>query len=218
MKKIILSLLLLATCLGNTTVAQTMTDMWLTIPQSIIGPISKNERLDLTDLYLFGAEAHIASPMGDTIKLTTLQPTYMQLRTSKASTIQVKMIATGKKDHLFVVIKTIEGPIANSHIKIYNSQWEELPADNHLTLPTVATFFHNNTPPTEQQLHQVKLPCIQYTMCDNNNDIIATATFLSALDINTRPSFEELCSRNLILEWRGKKWKKPLPTTLPDEQ
>lgn len=182
-----------------------------------MGDISQNQRLDLIDLYRNNLPAHTATAMGDTLRLITLQPTYMHLRTSKASTIEMKIIGSGKRS-LYVVINTIESPTAHSHIDIYNSQWEKLDPDKYLTLPTVATFFNNNTPPTDEQLSQVKLPFIQYTMRDDNNNIIATATFISTLDIELQRTFEQQCSRNLILKWKGKKWREPQPTTLIQEQ
>lgn len=193
-----------------------MTDVWLNIPQSVVGNITPNERLDLIDLYQYGLLACIEAPMGDTIRLTTLQPTYMQLRTSKVSTTQVKMIGKGRK-LIYVVVKSIEAPTPNSHIEIYNAQWEQLPTEKYLTLPTVATFFNKSTPPTPKLLSYVTLPFIQYTLCDDNNDIIATASFISTLDINIQPTFEAQCSSNLLLKWKGRKWEKPQPLSPADK-
>ena len=77
--------------------AQTIADAWVNMPAHIMPLIGKNARLDMIDLYKAGMSAKIPTFTGDTVHLSALGNTYLNLRTSKASTIQLKQIKSGKK-------------------------------------------------------------------------------------------------------------------------
>ncbi len=203
--KHLILLIIIATSL--TTQAQTMADIWITIPNNIIPITSTNARLDLTDLYQANLAAQSATPQGESIQLITLQDKYIHLRTNNVTTIQVKQLKQGRKT-IYAVITTIEGPAPNSHLDIYNDRWEKLNTTRYFTPPTVAHFIADK----EQQAHHLRditIHTIQYTMSNDNNDIVATPSFLNTLDKETRLKVEPHCHPAITLQWSGRKWQKP---------
>ena len=190
--------------------AQSIADAWANMPAHIMPSIGKNARLDMIDLYNAGMSAKAATFTGDTACLTALGNNYLFLRTSKASTMQMMQIVVGKKI-LYAIITTIEGPVANSHINIYDEQWQPLGVKKYFPEITVEDFINlpkSKRKEREELLKKIPLHTIQYNMTHMTNDIIATPSFLQTLDEETRKEIESSFHTQIILQWKGKKWKR----------
>lgn len=205
-------ILLLAMCALSTTQlsAQSIADAWTNMPAHISPSVIKSNRLDMIDLYNAGMKACVRTFAGDTAQLITLGNTYLNLRTSKASTLQIKQIQTGKK-LIYVVITTIEGPVPNSHIDIYDAQWQPSTKPQRYTPLVVEDFI--SLPKKEKNrrkelLKSITLHTIQYTMSEEDNNITATPSFLQTLDEETRNNIQTDFYEHITLQWNGSKWKK----------
>ena len=189
--------------------AQTIADAWVNMPAHIMPLIGKNARLDMIDLYKAGMSAKIPTFTGDTVHLSALGNTYLNLRTSKASTIQLKQIKSGKK-LLYVIITTVEGPVPNSHINLYDTNWQAIDTKKHFTPVSVANFINLPNKLRKERTaltHKILIPTIQYSMNDSTNNIIARPSFLQTLDNDTRLEIEQDFHKQLTLQWKAKKWK-----------
>ena len=189
--------------------AQTLTEAWSNMPIHITPSIGKNARLDMIDLYNAGMTAKVATFTGDTACLITLEDTYLHLRTSKASTLQIKQIKEGKKLY-YAAITTIEGPAPNSHLDLYNEKWQPIALNKHFTPATVADFIalpKNAKNERNNLLKKITLPTIEYRASNDTNDIIAIPSFLQTLDEETRKEIEDYIHQQLTLRWKNKKWK-----------
>lgn len=189
--------------------AQSIADIWTNMPVHIMPNIGKNARLDMIDLYNAGMSAKIPTYTGDTVQLVTLGDTYLNLRTSKASTVQIKLINAGKKP-LYAVITTVEGPAPNSHIDLYESNWQSVAINKHFTPVTVTDFIAHPKKMRKERTElaqKITLHTIQYNMSDDTDNIIALPSFLQTLDDETRKEIEHNFHQQITLQWKGKKWK-----------
>lgn len=202
-------LLILSLWLCPPTSAQNVADVWQGIPQNIHPTIDSLSRLDMIDLYRAGMKAHAKTLLDDTAKLITIGDTYLLLRTSKASTLQIKCIREKKKS-IYAIITTVEGSVPNSHIDLYNEKWEAIPLKKHFT-PLAVESFIDKSKSTKQTTvdicQEVVIPTIQYTMNDSTNDIEAIPTFLQTLDKESRERIAPHILSSIKLLWSGKKWK-----------
>ena len=190
--------------------AQSIADAWANMPTHIMPSIGKNARLDMIDLYNAGMSAKATTFTGDTACLTALGNNYLILRTSKASTMQMMQIVDGKK-LLYAIITTIEGPVANSHLDMYDEKWTPMATKKFFPDITVADFINlpkNKRKEREELLKKIPLHTIQYNMTHMTNDIIATPSFLQTLDEETRKEIESCFHSQITLQWKGKKWKR----------
>ncbi len=192
------------------TLAQPVADIWKKLPQNIYPTIDSIARLDMIDLYHAGIPAQAKTRLGDTAKLISMSDTYLLLRTSQSSTLQIKCLNI-KKEKIYAFITTVEGPIANSHIDLYDEHWNKLPLEKHFTPPTVDNFIHNidNTIEAHNNIsREILIPAIQYMMNDTTNDIIAIPTFMQTLDKESRERIKPHIMPHIKIEWDGKKWKR----------
>lgn len=189
--------------------AQNVADVWQKLPRNLHTTIDSVARLDMIDLYRAGMTATAPTLMGDTAQLIVLSDNYLLLRTSKASTMQIKLIKLKKKT-IYAIITTVEGPAPNSHIDLYNEEWETIPLKKYIKLPTVNDFISVDNPSADirQEIGKsIVIPTIQYTMNDSTNDITALPSFMQTLDKESRERIMPHIQSSIKLHWNGKKWK-----------
>ena len=184
-------------------------DVWKSIPQQIVPTIDSLSRLDMCDLYAAGMVAQAKTLWGDTAQITFMGDSYISVRTSKASTMQIKIVGKGRNT-LYAVITTTYGPAANSHISFYDNKWQPLAAKKHFTPLTVADFI--NLPAKEKKqrkdvANKIEIQTITYQMCNENDNIIAHPTFMECVDKDTRSQIETLIYPSRTMERKGRKWK-----------
>ncbi len=199
---IVALLLLLVASSGK---GQSMTDVLLNMPGQIIPLVTYEERLQLVDLYHSGQKAQIPQVSNDTLQLYTLGNSYIHIRTSAAATVQIKRVGKDKKN-IYAVIYTTEGPVAHSHIELYNSQWEMIPKPQKLITTVTLKDFIIAQDKSEWIYSKVITPTIQYTMSEASNNIIATPTFVQTVDIESQKELTQYIHSDITIRWNGKKW------------
>lgn len=190
--------------------AQDVASAWKAMPLSIHPTIDNTTRLDLIDLYQAGMTAQAATLINDTARLEVMGETYLRLRTSRASHLQIKVLRYGRNT-LYGVITTVEGPAANSHIDLYDAQWQPLNTAKYFTAPTLDDFILLPARAKEErrELHnKIALHTLLYTMSEEDNNIVITPSFLHTLDKETRKEIEHNFHKQIVIQWKGKKWKK----------
>lgn len=188
--------------------AQSIAEVWQKMPAHIHISIDSIARLDMTDLHRAGLKAQARTLFGDTAQLITMGDTYLLLRTSKSSTMQIKCIKE-KRRTIYAVITTVEGPAPNSHIDLYNEKWEEIPLKKHFKPLTADNFIEHSLQGNARSeiVEEIVIPTIQYTMNDTTNHITATPSFMQTLDKEVRERVAPHILPQITLQWRGKKWK-----------
>lgn len=187
--------------------AQSMSDVLLDVPMSIMPTINTNARLDMIDLYQAGMQAKSPTLLGDTASIVTMGDTFIEVRTSKLSTIQIKKLGKPRKP-LYAVITTVATPALHSRVELYNEKWEQLPIAKRMPSITVDDFINDTIQDHKRQelLEQVYVRTIQYTMQEENSTLVAIPTFLQIFDVDRRKELQPYFIDTLALTWKGKKW------------
>ena len=133
---------------------------------------------------------------------------YMAVRLSESNILQIKRIETAKGS-LYVIIRTIYAPAANSSIEIYDHNWQRLDSRRYLPTINTADFIipTTNNIQRDEILATILIPTIEYTMNEATNDIVAHATFEQTLDADTFRSISSYLQLFRTLQWNSKKWK-----------
>ncbi len=124
MKFMMLACLLLA---SSTVGARSMKDLLVSMPDSLVPYLDKNLRLEFAELQEMGVKAEVQNLLGDTSVMDTLTADFVQLRTSRVSTLQMKKLPVSGGDSLLCVVKTFSGPEKDSELYLYSQDWKPLP-------------------------------------------------------------------------------------------
>lgn len=188
--------------------ATDMGEVWGTIPQKLVPTIEANRRMDMIDLYRAGQPARAATLLGGEAEITAMGDSYITVKISKSSMMQIKRLNTAKGT-IYVIIQTLYGPAANSHIEIYDSNWQPLDTGRYLPDIKAEDFIAPTVEPSQRReiLANIIIPTIEYTMNEASNDIEAHATFEQTLDKDTYRRIAPDLLLHRTLQWNGKKWQ-----------
>ena len=200
MKRFLFGLCLVA--MPVTMMAQQVRKMWVNMPTSIAGSLEKSTRQELLDLKEMKKKAVISGPLGEECSIDTLTADYLSVRLSDVSTLQMKMLPTSSGDSLLCLVQTYAGPLPESSISFYTSDWKALP------MPSMHLDVDLQRPDTMTQDDFSKLQAlfdpklISFTLSPSNKDLVVA---LSPVIISEE---EKAHVKVLILQrklnWNGK--------------
>ncbi len=187
--------------------AQSMADVWKDIPRSIVPTIDLNSRLDMIDLYQAGLTARSTTLLGDEAQILVMGESYMAVRTSRASVVQIKRLGKSRKP-LYAIVITVEAPVPHSRVELYNAKWESISLDKRLPDIGVEAFVVDSLSGDYRELllGNVKVNTLQYNMSEESTDLIVKPSFMQVLDKNIREELTPYIRSELRLSWRGRKW------------
>ncbi len=138
MKRLILMLTLALATFAN---AQSpMAALFTSMPDSIMPLLTQTGRRDMLDFLSNGMDARVHNQFGDEATLKTLTDTYLLVETSAKSRAEMKLLFTHDSIGLLALVRTVEGPSADSHVEFFDTEWHQLPW-MELPRPMVEDFF-----------------------------------------------------------------------------
>lgn len=67
---------------------------------------------------------------------------YMLIATSAGGRVEMKLLPKSKKDTVLAVIETVITPYKDSRISFYDMNWNQLPTEKFITVPTIDDFIN----------------------------------------------------------------------------
>lgn len=125
-----------------------MRDIFAGMPDSILPLITKNNRLDCIDFIENNMPARVKNVVDEPIELLRLTDNYLKFTMSKVSYAEMKLMKHRDGRWLICVVKTYSGPVADSSVRFYNTDWS-LDSSLECSVPEVESFF-SGVPETEQ--------------------------------------------------------------------
>ena len=140
-RAIALLLLLLPLTVG----AQTVRDLWLSMPPSLAPYLSTSLRTQCLDFYDMHTDAQTDNALKGKSRIDTLTSTFLAATLSKAHTLQMKLLpASGSGlgssmvlgsssslsscDSVLCVVRSWDGPKRDSEVQLFDRQWKPLQA------------------------------------------------------------------------------------------
>ena len=145
MKKTALTLLLLLGLCGAK--AQTMEDLFLSMPDSLLPMLDNEAKKDLLDFYKSNMEPKLPNNWGTKSKLTKMETDFLQLEEDEHGTVTTSLaiLPNKGKDLVVCMITTIKMPQPDSELFVYKvkrnietdtDEWTPLDTKKIITLPS----------------------------------------------------------------------------------
>jgi len=164
--------------------AQTAKQLFRAMPDSILPLLTANNRADCTDFMDSKMKAEVVNAFKEKSQMTEMTNDYIALRLSEASTWQMKLLPTNDSTKIICVINTVEGPVADSRIAFYDTNWAPYKTENYIKLPTTDDFF--KAPQTNDENDSI---FIQYTNARRKCDMCLVKMDLSKEDNSLTATF-----------------------------
>ena len=134
MRRVIVTLLICVFALGMN--AQDMTSVFTAMPDQYIPLLEHAWRKDLVDLYTSGKESRLKNTMNGFSTLQKLTNDYLLLQTTERSTVEMKLLPLVNNTYVVCMISTVNGPVPDSRIEFFTTNWEPLATSDLFTQPT----------------------------------------------------------------------------------
>jgi len=125
--------------------AQTMKQIFQTLPDSILPSLSKNDRLDLIDLYENKMQNEVNNQLRGKSRMTVLTENLTKIQLSELAEVQLCKLPT-PDSYLICMIHSVKADAWDSNTRFYNPDWT--PAKYHLSASSsgkiLMTFYYNN--------------------------------------------------------------------------
>lgn len=152
MKRILILLLVAVVCrLGY---AQDLKTLFVAMPDSLSPLLTEVNRADFGDFLESGMKAEVKNRFGNISEMTKLTDNYLFLKTSSASTLEMKLLPVNDSVKVICAISTYSAPACDSRIAFYDTNWKELPCHDFVQLPQEDDFYV--VPQSEVQADSLK--------------------------------------------------------------
>ena len=139
-------------------------DVFAEAPDSIFPLLTKNNRLDQIDFRENNMQAVVKNKFEDRVELTVLTDQYLQLRLSERCTVEMRLLS----DSTFCMVQTYNAPAPDSHVRLFDTKWNELP--QIIQRPAVDDFLSEDVD-TDVRLSLQALPLIKASLSENDDNI-----------------------------------------------
>ncbi|MGM9798748.1 MAG: DUF3256 family protein [Parabacteroides sp.] len=175
-KGIISLLALLAFCSLR---AQDMASVFTAMPNQYIPQLEDAWRKDLVELYRSGKEARLKNTMNGYSTLSNLTDDYLCLRTTDRSEVEMKLLPLVNNTFVVCMVTTVEGPVADSRIAFFTTDWASLPVADLLSLPEGAWYLKEGSD-TDEAFPELKaaldMDLFRYQLSATENTLSVTYT------------------------------------------
>lgn len=203
MRRIIATLLVCLCVLGAK--AQDMTALFTAMPDQYIPQLEHAWRKDLLDLYTAGKEARLKNTMNGSSSLQKLTNDYLLLQTTDRSTVEMKLLPLVNNTYVVCMISTVSGPVPDSRIEFFTTDWQPLVVSDLFTRPTSDWYIKKGVN-KKDEAYQKAVSCldmdlVQYRLSPENLTLTATYTTPLYLNKEDREKVEPYLGEPVIYKW-----------------
>lgn len=178
MKKIFLFIVTILAISGMQ--AQNMAPLFVAMPDAMVPQLEDAWRKDLVDLYNSGKEAKLKNMMNGMSSLKNLTDNYLLLQVSDNSSIELKLFPLVNNTEIIGMIITVNGPVPDSRISFYTTDWQPLNTNDLFTPPSGDWFIKEDADKQSEAyvtaLSYLDMDLIKYSFSPDNFTLTATYT------------------------------------------
>ena len=198
-------------CLSALFTASTkdMRELWLSMPDSLIGYMDKSKRLALLDHVDMNTTAELTNKLEGKTSLDTLTSNFMQVTLNNVVDLRMTLLPStgeGATDSILCVVRTYRNAEPESIVELYDQSWKRL-----RKIDFDAEMFFNRPDTMSQERYEqirslVSVLFVKAELREGSDVLVLTPS----LPFNTREEKEKI--KSIILQtnvkWNGKIFNK----------
>ncbi len=189
--------------------AKDMRELWLSMPDSLIGYMDKSKRLALLDHVDMNTTAELTNKLEGKTSLDTLTSNFMQVTLNNVVDLRMTLLPStgeGATDSILCVVRTYRNAEPESIVELYDQSWKRL-----RKIDFDAEMFFNRPDTISQERYEqirslVSVLFVKAELREGSDVLVLTPS----LPFNTREEKEKI--KSIILQtnvkWSGKTFNK----------
>lgn len=121
--------------------AQEMKDVFINMPDSISGVLTKVNREDCVDFLASNMKAQVTNLYDRQSELTALTNDYLFLQATPQSSWEMKLLPVNDSTKVVCFIRSVCAPVCDSKVEFYTTDWQPLAKSDYLQQPVADSFF-----------------------------------------------------------------------------
>ena len=211
MKKILLATFLTVSFFSLR--AQETKTLFSNVPEHVLPLLSSVNRADFIDFLESNMKAEVKNKFGGASEMTDLTADYARIRLTSCSTWEMKTLPVNDSTRIICTISTVCGPVCDSEIHFYASDWSEIPTSSYLVSPTIDNYFQlTDSTRLDDYTHyrsRMDMLLAKATLSKENNTLTFTFTTPeyagtgSADDAKEIAHTDEFLCKPLVYTWKN---------------
>ena len=100
--------------------AQSLREVWIEMPDSILPYLSKSQRTELADYVEMKAEPVVLNVFGDSVRIERMTNNYLLVKASEVTSLEIKLL----DNNTLALVQTWKAPAAESKLSLFDLQWQ----------------------------------------------------------------------------------------------
>ena len=100
--------------------AQSLREVWIEMPDSILPYLSKSQRTELADYVEMKAEPVVLNVFGDSVRIERMTNNYLLVKASEVTLLEIKLL----DNNTLALVQTWKAPAAESKLNLFDLQWQ----------------------------------------------------------------------------------------------
>ena len=213
MKKITILLISYWMACFNTLTAQNMKELFINMPDTLSLILTKVNRADCADFLASKMQAKVTNRFNNSSEVKILNDNYLLAQVTPNSTWEMRKLPLEDSLSVICMVKTVKGPIEDSRILFYSTDWKKLPTEDFLKeMPTSDDFFLSPVPEQADSLNDIRIKAnitfIKAKLSATQNTltfIYNTPEYMNKEDSIKIKQFMK--NSPLIYEWKDKRFQ-----------
>jgi hypothetical protein len=202
----ILNICLLALGFSSFASAQTVAELFISMPDEMLVQLESPWRKDLIDLYKASKPATLENTLHGKSTLKMMTDDYLLLQTTERSTLEMRRLPLINNTFVICVVTTVYAPAADSKVCFYTTAWQPLTSDELLKPVEPAWFLMDVASPDAATSLDIQL--VKYSLSADNNNITAEYTTPDYLDEETKAKVKPLLKGiPRVFEWKSGRYE-----------
>ncbi len=205
MKKLIGVFVIVLFCFASAQ-AQEVKTLFISMPDSLSPLLTPVNRADLIDFLDSKMRAQVENRFRRKSEMTVLSKDYIHIQMTPQTTWQMKLLPVNDSTQVICTVSTSYAPAADSDVRFYTTQWNELAVSDYLEAPAMDEYFVAPTDSTQMYEYtalrlQTDMLLAKADLSKDNQSLTFTFTTTDYMDKEAAEKLKPFLRRPVAFVW-----------------
>ena len=178
------------------------------MPDSVLGIMTKNNRLDCIDFIENDMEAKVRNRFDGFSVLKALTADYLDLQLTPNCRVEMKLLPAEDTLNYICVARTYSGPVTETKVALYAPDWNVLPEEKWIPFPAYADFWETNDSVDKEEVSRLQhLQDMRFVTASLQPDDMRLTFVLQPGEVDKEEAERmKKVLRPVVYEWQGKRF------------
>ena len=202
MKRIVYSLLLLFVALSQVSARTPMRQWLVSMPDSVMPLLTKNNRLDFIDFYDAQMAAVVTNRMDGSSCMNTLTDDFVQIKYTTSTDVAMKLLPVNDSTDVLCMVTTVKAAVDDSCIAFFDAEWRPMDITQYFVEPRIEDFrFTQQSDSAARAWSKLDIFFRTYRLCTESTELQCVLTAMDYLSKEDREEVSSYVSKELIYRW-----------------